>query len=145
MTMAERKALCLEKVAAWNRWDLSGITEHWSPDIVHYSEDDEVSSADTVKLMEGGLKAFPDLQLEVKSIMAEEDRVALRITVTATHQGEFMGVRPTGQRVSRHLVEEPRFADGKVVEHRDVINMRPLLVRLGKLPDVPKVALEASA
>ncbi|MEU3793612.1 ester cyclase [Streptomyces fructofermentans] len=145
MSMAERKALCLEMVAAWNRWDLSGITKHWAPDIVHYSEDNPVSSADMIKLMEGGLKAFPDLQLEVRSIMAEEDRVTLRITVTATHQGEFMGVEPTGQSVSWHLVEELRFEDGKVVEHWDVINMRPLLVRLGKLPDIPKVDLETSA
>lgn len=144
MSMAERKALCLEMVAAWNRWDLSGIIKHWSPDIVHYSEDTEVSSADMIKLMEGGLQAFPDLQLEVKSIMAEEDRVTLRITVTATHSREFMGVPPTGERVSWHLVEELRFEDAKVVEHWDVINMRPLLVKLGKLPDVPKVELETS-
>ncbi|MGW1158681.1 hypothetical protein ACWD5Q_08700 [Streptomyces sp. NPDC002513] len=61
MSLAERKALCLEMVAAWNRWDLSGIIKHWSPDIVHYSEDAEVSSADMIKLMEAGLKAFPDL------------------------------------------------------------------------------------
>ncbi|MGW2293519.1 ester cyclase [Streptomyces violaceorubidus] len=145
MSMAERKALCLEMVAAWNRWDLNGIIKHWSPDIVHYSEDNEVSSADMIKLMEGGIKAFPDLQLEVKSIMAEEDRVILRITVTATHQAEFMGVPPTGKPVSWHLVEELRFADGKVVEHWDVINMRPLLVQLGKLPDKPKVDLEGAS
>ncbi|MER6169141.1 ester cyclase [Streptomyces violaceorubidus] len=143
--MAERKALCLEMVAAWNRWDLNGIIKHWSPDIVHYSEDNEVSSANMIKLMEGGIKAFPDLQLEVKSIMAEEDRVILRITVTATHQAEFMGVPPTGKPVSWHLVEELRFADGKVVEHWDVINMRPLLVQLGKLPDRPKVDLEGAS
>ncbi|MGW4550678.1 ester cyclase [Streptomyces violaceorubidus] len=145
MSMAERKALCLEMVAAWNRWDLNGIIKHWSPDIVHYSEDNEVSSADMIKLMESGIKAFPDLQLEVKSIMAEEDRVILRITVTATHQAEFMGVPPTGKPVSWHLVEELRFADGKVVEHWDVINMRPLLVQLGKLPDKPKVDLEGAS
>ncbi|MFF4159696.1 ester cyclase [Streptomyces sp. NPDC001678] len=135
MSLAERKALCLEMVAAWNRGDLAGIVEHWAPDIVHYSEDREVSSTAMIKLMEEGLKAFPDLRLEVKSIMAEEDRVALRITVTATHRGEFFGVAPTGRPVSWHLVEELRFAGTKVVEHWDVINMRPLLVRLGKLPD----------
>ncbi|MFH8463653.1 ester cyclase [Streptomyces sp. NPDC017991] len=145
MSLAERKALCLEMVAAWNRWDLSGIIKHWSPDIVHYSEDNEVSSADMIKLMEGGLQAFPDLQLEVKSIMAEDDRVTLRITVTATNRHEFMGVPPTGERVSWHLVEELRFEGDKVVEHWDVINMRPLLVALGKLPDVPKVELETTA
>ncbi|CAM5365256.1 hypothetical protein STENM36S_00691 [Streptomyces tendae] len=59
MSMAERKALCLEMVAAWNRWDLNGIIKHWSPDIVHYSEDNEVGSADMIKLMEGGSRRSP--------------------------------------------------------------------------------------
>ena len=133
--LEENKRRCLNMVAAWNRWELGGIIKYWAPDIVHYSEDKVVSSEDMVTLMEGGLRAFPDLQLEVKSILAEGDRVSLRITVTATHKGEFLGVEPTYQPVSWHLVEELRFVDGRVVEHWDVINTRPLLTQLGKLSD----------
>ncbi|MFC7331514.1 ester cyclase [Marinactinospora rubrisoli] len=130
---AENKARCLKMVASWNRWKVEGITRYWAPGVVHYSQDRVVDSATMVGLMEEGLRAFPDLHLEVKSIMAEGDRVILRITVTATHTGEFQGVPPTGRRVSWYLVEELRFADGQVVEHWDVINHLPMLERIGQV------------
>jgi C-1 hydroxylase len=84
-----------------------------------------------VQRMEGGLKAFPDLHLDVKSIMAEEDRVALRITITGTHLGAFQGLDPTERKVTWHIVEELRFVDGRVVEHWDVMNYLPMLKGLG--------------
>lgn len=131
----QNKKLCLQMVAGWNRWDLSGITEHWAPDIVHYSEDRQVDSKTMVSLMEAGLKAFPDLHLDVKSIIAEGDLVTLRITVTASHKGEFLGKQPTGRKVTWHLVEELRFSGGKVIEHYDVINYLPMLKELGLVPE----------
>ncbi|RCV47761.1 ester cyclase [Marinitenerispora sediminis] len=133
MSEAENKARCLRMVASWNRWRVEGITDYWAPDVVHYSQDRPVSSAAMVALMEEGLRAFPDLHLDVRSIMAEGDRVILRITVTATHTGEFQGVPPTGRRVTWYLVEELRFAEGRVVEHWDVINHLPMLERIGQV------------
>lgn len=135
MSQTERhKDLCLQMVAAWNRWDVNGVVEHWAPDVVHYSEDREVSSPNMVELMKDGLRAFPDLQLDVKSILAEGDKVILRITVTGTHKAEFAGVEPTGRNASWHLVEELRFREGKVIEHWDVINYMPMLKAIGKVP-----------
>lgn len=132
--MPDNKDLCLAMVAAWNRWDLSGIIEHWAPDIIHYSEDRQVPTKDMISAMESGLASFPDLHLDVKSIIAEDDRVTLRITVNATHKGEFFGLPATGRKVTWHLVEELRFVDGKVVEHWDVMNYLPILKTLGMVP-----------
>lgn len=133
-TLEENKERCLAMVAAWNRWELGGIIEYWAPDVVHYSEDQVVDTDEMISRMEGGLAAFPDLHLEVKSIMAEEDRVALRITITATHAGQFFDLAPTGKKVTWHIVEELRFVDGKVVEHWDVMNYLPMLKGLGRVP-----------
>jgi C-1 hydroxylase len=133
MTLIENKERCLQMVAAWNRWELGGIIAHWAPDVVHYSEDEPVDTDEMIQRMEGGLAAFPDLHLDVKSILAEGDRVNLRITVTATHQGDFQGLPPTGRKVTWHIVEELRFVDGKVVEHWDVMNFLPMLKQLGKV------------
>jgi C-1 hydroxylase len=130
----ENKKRCLEMVAAWNRWELNGIIKYWAPDVVHYSEDQVVDTQEMIRRMEGGLQAFPDLHLDVKSIMAEQDRVALRITITATHKGDFMGLAPTHRKVAWHIVEELRFVDGEVVEHWDVMNYLPMLKELGKVP-----------
>jgi C-1 hydroxylase len=128
------KDRCLQMVAAWNRWEPQGIIDHWAPDIMHYSENEPVDTDEMIGRMKAGLAAFPDLHLDVQSILGDGDRVSLRITVTATHKSEYFGVPPTGKKVTWHLVEELRFADGKVVEHWDVLNYLPLLKDLGKLP-----------
>ncbi|HZB10947.1 MAG TPA: ester cyclase [Rubrobacter sp.] len=42
--------------------------------------------------------ALPDLHQEIEDMVAEEDTVAVRVTLTATHRGPFLGVEPTGRR-----------------------------------------------
>ncbi|MGW7416906.1 ester cyclase [Streptomyces sp. NPDC054863] len=126
------KELALSMVAAWNRWELQGIIKHWAPEIRHFSEDRQVDSAQMVAAMEGGLAAFPDLHLVAKSVVAEGDRVILRITVTGSQLGEFMGKAPSGRKVTWYMLEELRFNDeGKVIEHYDVFNYLPMLKELG--------------
>lgn len=134
MALEDNKKKCLQMVAAWNRWELNGIIEHWAEDVVHYSENVPVDTGDMIRRMEAGLRAFPDLHLDVKSILAEGDRVSLRITITATHKGQFGDLAPTNRRVSWHIVEELRFVDGKVAEHWDVMNYLPMLKELDKVP-----------
>lgn len=131
---AANKERCLQMVAAWNRWELGGIIQYWAPDAVHYSENVPVDTDLMIGRMEGGLLAFPDLHLDVRSILAEGDRVVLRLTISATHLGPFMDLAPTGRKVVWHVVEELRFVDGKVVEHWDVMNYLPMLTALGKVP-----------
>src|SRR5687768_12187967 len=43
-------------------------------------------------------RAFPDLEANVKDIFAADDRVAVRLTLSGTHAGEFLGVPATGRR-----------------------------------------------
>ncbi|MET9887852.1 ester cyclase [Streptomyces sp. NPDC006430] len=125
------KEIALACAAAWNRWDLDGILRHWAPDIRHFSEDRPVDTQQMIGAMRGGLAAFPDLHLDVKSAVAEDDRVILRITVTATHLGEFFGKAPTGRKVTWYMLEELRFDEaGQIIEHYDVFNYLPMLKEL---------------
>ncbi|MFH8930884.1 ester cyclase [Streptomyces pristinaespiralis] len=133
VTVQERnKQIALDCAAAWNRWDLDGIFTHWSPEIKHFSEDRPVDSEIMKAAMRGGLAAFPDLHLDVRSAVSEGDRVILRITVTATHRGDFFGKAATGKKVTWFMLEELRFDDaGKIIEHYDVFNYLPMLKELG--------------
>ena len=58
------------------------------------------------------LQVYPDLHLRVEDLIAEDDKVVGRTTVTATHQGEFMGVAATGKPVTYNEIFIFRFAAG---------------------------------
>ena len=61
--------------------------------------------------------AFPDLSVTVENVVAEGDRVATRVIMRGTHQGEFQGIAPTGKRVEVRAMDMFRISEGKIVEH----------------------------
>ncbi len=61
--------------------------------------------------------AFPDMRITVEDMIAEDDRVAARVSMRGTHQGEFQGIAPTGKRVQVRAMDMFRIADDKIVEH----------------------------
>lgn len=82
--------------------------------------------------------AFPDNRHEVEDIFAEGDRVMARVTLTGTHEGPFMGIPPTGRRISVNEIHVYRLRAGKAVEHRvgrdDLGAMRQLGVVADSVP-----------
>ena len=62
------------------------------------------------------LEAFPDIEIVIDDQFAEGDRVANRWRDIGTHTGTFMGIAPTGKRVSFTGISIDRIAGGKVVE-----------------------------
>jgi len=79
-------------------------------------------------------KVFPDAQYSIESLVAEGDMVVWRWTFRATHQGELMGIPPTGKSITFSGVNIFRMANGKVVEdwvYRDTVGM---LRQLGAMP-----------
>jgi predicted ester cyclase len=67
-------------------------------------------------------------------MIGEGDYVAFRYTIEGTHQGEFMGVAPTGKRVSVTAMEMLRFADGKMVDRWGNTDQLGILQQIGALP-----------
>jgi predicted ester cyclase len=60
--------------------------------------------------------AFPDVEATIEDMIAESDSVSFRVTVRGTHEGEFLGVAPSGNQVSFSVQNIYRFRDGKVIE-----------------------------
>ena len=79
------------------------------------------------------LAGFPDYQTIIEDMIAEDDKVAARIKMTGTHTGEFMGIPPTGRRISFTGIYIARIADGKIVEHWGEEDGVSLLQQLGVL------------
>jgi predicted ester cyclase len=76
----------------------------------------------------------PDLHAVLHELVAERDLVVGRITLTGTHQGDFMGMAPTGQSFSVQHMHLYRVADGKVAEHWACRDDLGQLVQLGLAP-----------
>jgi steroid delta-isomerase-like uncharacterized protein len=81
------------------------------------------------------LTAFPDMRMDVEDLMSDGDKTVARVRATATHDGEFMGVPPTGKQVDMRLIDVMRFDDdGLVREHWGVADMFSLMQQLGVVP-----------
>jgi len=77
---------------------------------------------------------FPDLQFTVEAQTAEGDMVVTRWTGTGTHQGEFMGIPPTGVLGTVAGIDIHRIADGKIAESWANWDILGLLQQLGVIP-----------
>jgi steroid delta-isomerase-like uncharacterized protein len=80
------------------------------------------------------LRAYPDLHVTVEDLFGEEDRLVARNTVTGTHQGEYLGVPPTGKSVTYNEMFIVRFADGRIAETWGVVDLLSQMKQLGAIP-----------
>ena len=84
--------------------------------------------------------AFPDQWWQIEDLIAADDRVVARTTMTGTHLGDFFGIPPTGAHVTLPGVHIVRIADGRVAEHWGSNDDLGLLRQLGVIPDPNAVA-----
>jgi predicted ester cyclase len=84
--------------------------------------------------------AFPDGRWAIADIVAEGDLVAARASFTGTHQGEFLGIPPTGRQVRVSAIHICRLADGKIVERWTNSDELGMLQQLGAIPAPEQVA-----
>lgn len=123
-----------------NAGDVDGFGELVAEDFVEHEESPGLppTKAGVLEFFRGVRVAFPDMRMDVEDVIASGDKAVARVTMTATHQGEFMGVPPTGKRVSVELIDIMRFDDsGLVCEHWGVMDAMSLMQQLGVVPAGP--------
>ena len=79
------------------------------------------------------LRAYPDLHVAVEDLIAEADKLVSRNVVTGTHQGEYLGLPPTGRPVSYNEIFIFRFEDGRIAETWGVVDVLAQLRQLGAI------------
>ena len=134
MSAEDNKALVrrfVDEVQSGGNIDL--IDEICSPEFVNHSAPLGLpADREGIKIVTNMFRgAFLDSYSTVEDMIAERDKVATRKTFHGTHRGEFIGVRPTGQRVSMGLIDIVRISEGQVVEHWSMGDTLGMMQQLG--------------
>ncbi len=74
--------------------------------------------------------AFPDFEAALSDVVVGADRVATRFSVTGTHEGELLGIAPTGTRVQFPAQVLFRLAEATVTEEFHQSDRRRLRAQL---------------
>jgi steroid delta-isomerase-like uncharacterized protein len=87
------------------------------------------------QFVSGLAMAFPDLHITIEDMVAEGDKVVVRVTVRATHKGTFMGsIAATGKEVTFTGVDIFQISDGKIIGRWNQRDLLGLLQQLGAMP-----------
>jgi predicted ester cyclase len=118
----------------WQRGRAEGVDELHAPEFVDRSSAGRPPDREGYKQ---GIRelyaAFPDFVAEVEDLLvvAARGEVVVRWSGTGTHRGRFLGVEPTGRRVTFRGIELLRFDGAWIAERWGEWDALDLLAQLG--------------
>ncbi len=137
MSAEQNKALARKAIGIWTSGDLDAVDEVYALDYVnhqHHDPDDprDLHGTEAIKGFVAEFRqGFPDFRNSVDIQVAEGNTVATRFTSTGTHRGAFMGVEPTGKKLTWTGITIDRISDGKIVESWANWDMMGMMQQLG--------------
>jgi predicted ester cyclase len=138
----QNKAIFREHIEQiWNKKDASGIERFIAPNYVGFDAAELISGIEGYKQHFVRLTtAFPDTRITIEALLAEEDRVAARFVVEATHTGDLDGIPPTGRRVRVTGIAIALISSSslQIVEEHANSDMLGLLKQIGVIPESVK-------
>lgn len=117
----------------WNNWNFALADQLISPAVkFHGSVGVAVTGLDQfLAYMNLIRSAFPDFHNTIEETVAENDRVAARLSYQGTHRGVIFGVAPTGKIIRYDGLALFQLASGKIVQGHVLGNVIDLLSQLG--------------
>ncbi len=112
--------------------DFSVLDAIMRDDYIQHNKDVAQGKAGFKEFFIMTFKAMPDFKYTIKKIVAEGDIVMAYCTSSGTHSGgDWLGIKPTGNRLNFDVVDIFRIQDGKIAEHWDVADSLLLFRQLG--------------
>jgi steroid delta-isomerase-like uncharacterized protein len=121
----------------WNGGDLDAIDELISEDHVDHDPGREGTPGGREGMrafVQMYRTAYPDTHIEMGEMVAEGDLVAGNWTATGTHQGELMGIAPTGKPITVTGMGMDRVSNGQIVESWANYDALGMLAQIGAIP-----------
>ena len=106
-----------------------------APNVVIHANGQEIRGIEGAKQLATAIHtAFPDAQITHHEALVSGDRVAIRWSTDATHQGEYFGVAPTGKRVHLAGLDFFHFQGEKISELWIEYDNLGVLQQMGAVP-----------
>jgi steroid delta-isomerase-like uncharacterized protein len=128
-----------------NKHNLALLDELYADCVLYTPATGELKGEALKQYLASILAAFPDIRFTIEDQVAEGDKLVTRWSCTGTHQGEFMGLAPTGKKVTNSGMNISRIVEGKIVEERQEWDALGFLQRLGAIPPLGKPQGKAAA
>jgi len=131
---AKNEELVKRSIEAWGKGDFEAFKELLAPDFAFYYPSGSTtpwSLEETIEIGKMLQKAFPDISFSIEELIAVGDRVIFRFIQRGTHEGEYMGIPATGNKIESSGILIARIENGKVVEQREEFDMMGFMQQLG--------------
>jgi len=129
-----------ELLGAWNRRDFENMKTLLHPDYVYVGGDGKEARGIEAGLQNAYIyaQAFPDSQMEIKQVYIQGDTAIAEIVARGTHQGDLLGIPPTGRPVEINICNVMELRDGKIYREREYMDRLTMLEQLGIAPSSAK-------
>ena len=137
MTIEENKALVRRFVdEIFVHGSVDAVDELLADDFVGHTWPGPADGRTNLKqAIERVSQGLSDPSFTIEDMIAEDDRVAVRLTASARHTGTFMGMPGSGRTYEIGEIHIFRIRDGKFVEHWHQFDSVGMMRQLGALPE----------
>ncbi len=136
---AEQNKLLLDRmVVALNAHDIDAHDHFWSVDMIWHGPPSfgDIHGLEAFKneVLKPFFTAFPDFHGTIDIEIVQGDWIAATGIVTGTHQGEWLGIPPTGRPVKMRYSDFWLFKDGLLMENWVMVDDFEVMRQLGVDP-----------
>ena len=135
MSTEENKAVIHQLIEHYNKGNRDAAHALISPDCVILDwTGKKFTKEEFIPTMEEFVGAFPDFHLVIEDLIAEGDKVVVRLTESGTMTGSLMRVAPTGKKYTQPAIEIHRLANGKIINLWTVRDILTVGTQTGMFP-----------
>jgi predicted ester cyclase len=135
MSAEENKKIIRRLYEETNKGNLAAMDEFFAPNIVDHNPPPILGLASGLEGIKQAFTIFynatPDGYHIIEDMIAEGDKVVVRVTARGTHKGELFGLPPTGKRLTMTGIAIYRIAGGKIVERWSEQDKLGIMQQLG--------------
>lgn len=119
-----------------NKKQLQRILDFYAPSYENHNpgEGEPEGVKGVEQAFKEAFKSFSDFEITVKNLISENDKVVAHIEVNGTHDGDFLGMPASGQRIKVSGTDIFRLDGGRIVERWGVFDQLGMMQQLGFLP-----------